>query len=157
MEEGKAKQCRVGLYVYVPRVAGHRSDGGGHSACHGWCQQTVSLGTAGASREESVKSARREWKETVDGLFVWVTALLVLSPLVPSRKLRKKKKNCLFTPLSPVSPSRTSYSLFNWNENPSLVQPWPCDLLGSQTSSLLKQDGAPPGSHLSPLLLLRRL
>lgn len=53
---------------------------------------------------ERERGEREEQEGTLEGLFVWVTVLLVLSPLVPYRKPdRKRKKKSNLSLCSPVS------------------------------------------------------
>lgn len=124
--------------VRQPSRSSSSSDGGEHSACPRWCQQTVPANSESipAGIGENLEGGSQR-KATVEGLFLWVTALLVLS-LVPFSRRRRGKKARLFTPLAPVSPSHSVRPLFNWNENPPLVHQWSDGssraLSGSQTS-----------------------
>lgn len=59
-------------------------------------QESVEIGEGGGVRREE---EQQEQEGTLEGLFLWVTVLLVLSPLVPLIENQTEKKNLsLFTP-----------------------------------------------------------
>lgn len=84
-------------------VLGCGSEGSGHPVCRGWCQQAVpvnsdsiSAGIWGNWREKEEQAH----EGTLEGLFLWVTVLLLLSPLVPLIENQTEKKSLsYFTPL----------------------------------------------------------
>lgn len=65
-------------------------------------QESVEIGER--EREEGGREEQQEQEGTLEGLFLWVTVLLVLSALVPlieNQTAQKKKKSLsLFTPVS---------------------------------------------------------
>lgn len=77
----------------------------------------LSLWTATLSQQESVEIGERGRREeqqeqegTLQGLFLWVTVLLVLSPLVPliENQTGKKKSVAFYSCVSPISLSRST-------------------------------------------------
>lgn len=98
----------VYVRVHPVSVIGRGCENAGRSICSGWCQQTVpvnsdsiSAGICGNWREGGVRreEGQQEQEGTLEGLFLWVTVLLVLSPLVPLIENQTEKKNLsLFTP-----------------------------------------------------------
>lgn len=97
----------VYVRVHPVSVIGRGCENAGRSICSGWCQQTVPVNSdsisagicgnwrGGVRREEE----QQEQEGTLEGLFLWVTVLLVLSPLVPLIENQTEKKNLsLFTP-----------------------------------------------------------
>lgn len=106
----------VFVRVHPVSVIGRGCENAGRSICSGWCQQTVpansdsiSAGICGNWRERGGRGVRREEEQqeqegTLEGLFLWVTVLLVLSPLVPLIENQTEKKICRFLLLvSPIS------------------------------------------------------
>lgn len=83
-------------------------------------QESVEIGERGGGGKEE-----QEQERTLEGLFLWVTVLLVLSPFVPLIENQTKKKLSLFTPVSPISLSHStpffhSPSILVFIENPFL-------------------------------------
>lgn len=101
-----------------------------------WTETLISAGICGNWREEGRSEEQQEQGGTLEGLFLWVTALLVLSPLVPLIENQNGKKTQLFTPVS-LSCSTSSFGLHPFQfslKTLSSISSWGCNgnhLLGS--------------------------